>query len=483
MSISKDLLIGFALRKYGTLNEDLSELWNQEYPNEDSNLVEQLERVNLADYNDRNNFYWELEVKAEEIIYSNSDLENKALADLIVEKWNQKDTKFPITQEAVLDFLGKKRFKFSKTQKGFRYLCEGDIDSYKMFGESPYIFADLLTRFMLLVYSYKSTGLDNSRKILKYYFASNGLKEYKNVIENRFREVDNFGLMTVYGRHMNLDKFVFTEGILKIINDYVLAVDKNEAKRMWNEITEAVNEQSNLEYELIVASDEITDETNAESGGEKNTEKSNKSSDKENKSEQDKKIENDSSQLNEESKKTMEIFKDNITERLDKLDNKVDQVLANQTQENSTTENQRMERLEARNLNLQRKLETLRRENDDIESKVMSKIIKKLGGKDANYLLSKLHAESKGELPNNRQISKGRLINLFSAFKSLGVKPYSAGKKLGEVFEVEKSELIDKFMLEDPINAVDDKLKVKLVGKGWIYNDQVLVMPLVKEVN
>lgn len=47
------------------------------------------------------------------------------------------------------------------------------------------------------------------------------------------------------------------------------------------------------------------------------------------------------------------------------------------------------------------------------EEKVLSNLLKALGGSRGDYLLSDLFEESQGIKPNNPNISTGRLVNLF----------------------------------------------------------------------
>ena len=78
----------------------------------------------------------------------------------------------------------------------------------------------------------------------------------------------------------------------------------------------------------------------------------------------------------------------------------------------------------------------------------------------------------------------GRLINLFSALQSIGITPYFAGREIGESFELERQELIDNFMLEEPLAAeTEDKIKVSLQNNGWKYNGRVIVKPLLRKIN
>lgn len=139
-------------------------------------------------------------------------------------------------------------------------------------------------------------------------------------------------------------------------------------------------------------------------------------------------------------------------------------------------------RLEEEVNRLTKSLELEKENSITVVEKTIVQLLNSIAGRQANYLLSDLFEEADGSIPDNRNISQGRLVNLFSALSLEGIEPYSAGYELHEIVTLTKEELIRNFMQDQPIVSGTDHIKVKLIRYGWQYHGKVLIQPLVTEI-
>lgn len=117
------------------------------------------------------------------------------------------------------------------------------------------------------------------------------------------------------------------------------------------------------------------------------------------------------------------------------------------------------------------------------EEKTLVHLLNSIGGSKSKYLLSDLFEESKGITPSNPNVSKGRLINLFSNFNlAIGLEEYSYNREVNELFEVSRTDLVKHFETTAPIQSENNQITVKIVKYGWMLNNIVVIPPLVMEV-
>ncbi|RXT02342.1 hypothetical protein EIZ39_24820 [Ammoniphilus sp. CFH 90114] len=112
----------------------------------------------------------------------------------------------------------------------------------------------------------------------------------------------------------------------------------------------------------------------------------------------------------------------------------------------------------------------------------MMKILEAIGGSSSEYLLSELYDESMGNLPANRVVSVGRLINFFSILNLHGIESYSGGLEKDRIFHLKRDELAKTFMTRRPIQSKEDEIPIQLVQCGWTFHGKVMILPLIEEV-
>ena len=164
--------------------------------------------------------------------------------------------------------------------------------------------------------------------------------------------------------------------------------------------------------------------------------------------------------------------------------------LLSDLEKNRNDEN--LDEYKVKNNELQDEINRLEEENNRLKNEIdilssrasatsLKEFIQTIGGREYGYQLTDLYLLSEDIMSDDGNIP-GRLINMFALLSAYNIEPYTSGKEIGDIFEIELKELAQKYSLESRIQETDEKIKVQLLKFGWKQNRDILVQPLVKQV-
>lgn len=542
--IKAEQLIDVVLTNYGLSDRELFRRASSNVSEDE--LREGLKAVGLLEFNDRTNFFWDLQNELEKQLVINSALEMNELVEVAANAWNKKNN-IEISPQVALNLYQLIHLKYPNWQKAFKYLCDGDLESYKTFGRNNHkMTVDLFMRFAIC-------NVSRMNAIIK--LADELLPRFSDIVSKKiyFESLDrlgfltqkkrlNFKKMSVYKGKIGRKNLVFAEGMRSILLENMheeeteevysfkkrlLAQGKQEVDLedievddiMENFVVEAnepgmPNLQKNQEIkvtkviepvQVIVQQTEVIEEQSVEQSIEEtikevtqvetleqfqgnhkktavNTEIDEEVIEPENVAVvvDHHSVDRDAPDHNGVISDLEELF-DKIRTTLEKA-KETELKLSNPLVDSDSHSLSLLKIAEEENRRLKVALQQEQEKVGYKEEKAYAKILEAIGGKTSNYLLSDLCEESQGILPNNRKISSGRLVNLFSSLSlAIGLEEHSAGYELGDVFSVEKDTLIKNFMIDGPITSSEETVQVKLLKYGWTINGKVFVQPLVKE--
>ncbi|MFK5710518.1 hypothetical protein [Lysinibacillus boronitolerans] len=481
-----------------------------------------LQELNLSEYTKRDSFFWELQILVEKcVIEQGGSDDNERLAEMVVNAWN--NTSEPkITQSLALSFIYLINLKFPNTRKSFNSICEGDLQSYKTFNSKSRLFTDLLIRFLTCIFDKQQYNvlLHSVEQAMLLLFEGTSKSDYWDSLNRlgfRNKKGLNFGKMNAYKRDIGLNGLVYAEGIKSILLNVLSETQDSELLiSLKNKVTShaEIEELDDSEDEIVVDDllDTYTPEVNSPVAlvrkeeeehfiGEANHVAS-KVGTLPSVDEQSKTLENevlvddtDESGVQKETSNLTEEPKSEIVSVLEKAFATVQSaldiasklpVVENLTKEVLSQENSNQHRLKIAGEEIDRLKIALQQEKEKValaEEKAYAKVLNAIGGESSNYLLSDLFEESQGKTPNNPNISAGRLINLFSSLSlAIGLEEFTNNYEIGDIFSVQKDELIREYRIDGPIDTQCDAVKVKLLKYGWTINNKVVIQPLVTEV-
>jgi hypothetical protein len=507
------------LKKHGKKENELFS--SLETMNEDT-LKNELERLNLSDFKQRNSFYWELQTVVEGCIAEQGGTDdNERLAEAIVEAWNQKkDPK--IDQALALSFLYLTNQKFPNSRKAFVSVCEGDIRSYKAFNNKPKLFLDLLIRFFICINGRQQQHFlfKQVNQVMAFLFDEASKWDYRESITRLGFKGEKgliFGKINAYKKQIGVENLVYAEGMSAILMDVLSESEESEVLTLIREnLTSSlgdIQKQRDTENEFQV--DDLLDDHIPGVHTPKF-----RSAKQEEASIQSVEVEEEAiiTEIAEQRSKELAVKQLIANEKIlnnsmnpsnqteinstqTEVDNNITAMLEHALESVQTVLNQALEvsklevkkpiqaehnRLQIAEDEIDRLKVMLEKEKERVslaEEKAYVKILNAIGGENANYLLSDLFEESQGKAPTNPNISAGRLINLFSSLSlAIGLEEHSNGYELGCTFSIHKDQLIKNYRIDGPVLSSDEVITVKILKYGWSINGQVVVQPLVTEI-
>lgn len=496
-------------------------------------LKSELKEIGLLDFKERSNFFWKLQNELERYACEYAGLDMDELVDIFVKNWNAKE-EVKITPSNVLSFYSEIHLKFPNSHKALAYLSEGDLSSYKMFAKNNKIIVDLFMRFAICNLKRMGHIIVLAEELLPRMVSGLSKSDYFDSLDRLgFLRNDRkmiFGKMSVYKSKVGNKGLVFSDGLRAILLEVTtdnevgdIAVFRKHLQLIKENEQLTVEESDDEEFTVDDLMESYVEEANgAETLKPEKTpdaplkvkepvqvveiekkSSDNKGTDSE-KSEQqepnkavtlDKKSVADGENLevqpteeNVDKKEVVVTSKTELEEDLDEILQKVKSTLEKAQKEKAVEsardedELNRLKIAEEENARLKAALQHEKERVVQTEEKLYTKIFEAIGGKSSNYLLSDLFEETEGKLPDNRNISTGRLVNLFSNLEvSMGLEAHNEGLEVGEEFTVEKDHLIKNFMVDGPVTSSEEKVTVKMMKYGWSINGKVIVQPLVKE--
>lgn len=476
----KHRIIELILNNHGKTNEELFELDKRNSTTKEQ-FEETLKSVGLGSIIDRTNFYWHLQLAVEKTIYEYPGRDNPVIAEMVVEDWN-KGERVLLTPQLVISFLTPLQFKFTYTQKAFLAVCDGDLDSYKAYVKNPKLFVELFIRFGMCT-AHRMSDLIDVAKVLM--FKIFGSSYERNELFEALKRLDflirkdgkiNYRKMTVYKRVVGSNSLVFADGMKMILTKYVHLLEPTLASKLEQFLTDKL--ESGLTDSTEGEREDSLNEMSQHDGT--NPVKPiaevtlmNKSSEGEDTNQENTPIPSLETALI--------IALTEIGEIVDQA-KKTAGIEEKQTPPLTQVSDQYVRTLEEENQRLKVAFEQEQSKAALAEEKAMVQILTTVAGKTSNYLLSELFDESDGNLPENRMISKGRLVNFFSALTLLGIEPHTHYYEKGQIFTIHKDELIKNFMIDSSISTKEENIKVQLIRYGWTLNGKIIIQPLVIEV-
>ncbi|WP_223702720.1 hypothetical protein [Sutcliffiella deserti] len=496
----KSQVIEAVLRNYGKSDKDLLSSIKKVSEEEILNV---LETLNLKEFNQRNIFFWELQAEVEKQIYENIVIDDsERVSEIISESWNQAKG-IKVNSSVVLSFLYVLNFKFPNSRKAFASVCDGDLQSYKAFNNNSRVFIDLLVRYLICKCHPKKFASVRTmlEAIMPRFFENWKVAENQDSFERlgfAFRKNKNlmsFPQMGKYKRNMRLDNLVFAEGIKSILLDSLKEEEETEALIELKRLLETPNsrEVKTDDYEVDNLIENNSPNSLTPKELEKNEDITNAVEDKDefmgykDSSAETVGIENTAKEIGCEITPRDEILT-SLEQAFGSLQHAITQItLLDNEKKTSVIENMnsthRLAIAEEEVNRLQIALNQEREKVAQAEEKAYRTVLQAIGGESSNYLLSDLFEESQGKIPDNPNISSGRLVNLFSSLSlAIGLEEFNGGHNLGELFKIQKDELIKNYRIDGPIESPNKEILVKLLKYGWTMNGIVIVQPLVTQV-
>lgn len=434
MKNSDNKIVLSMFKNYGKSTKELVNICEKEFEDLEFEFYDYLRSINLSGAAKRFTMYWKLESFIEKAIYENPYLNNPELIIYSVENWN-KLNQVKIDTEVVLYLMTRKGMKQDTGKKAFLALCDGDVETYKIYQkEKPELLANILVRYLMSYYNNKNKVISVGKEAMNNLFGDVYSSQVENTFNNIFGILKNFQKQNIiYGRIIGPDEFIFSNGIKSIIDPFMAREDESETNNEVGEIIEKSTDKN-------ICDDRIKNEYDCEDKSVDTLES----------------LENTISLLNDQFK----VFKMGLSEKAADIET--------QLREKTTY--------------LETQISILNNKIEEAREGAIIDLIRKIAGKGASYQLSELFMETTGDKESDREIMVGKLVNLFSMLELEEIYAYAQGKNIGDKFSITKSDLAKKYMVTDAIRSNDELVNVELVHYGWNYKDKRVVMPLVREV-
>lgn len=440
------LAIEHIIRYYSQPNEEIYSQWKQEHGDDLRSILQQLD---LFDYSKRGVLVWDLQLKFEKVLVEFPSLNNTDIADIVAQNWNI-DSQLRLNKDTILSLMAHLSMKDSNSQKSFLSLCKGDLKSYFYYTKNVDQLTELYIRFLI-------TALDDMKPISSMVNSIVSVLKGASAVEEvrqAFHRMDlirwkdkkvNFAKMKAYKHHVNINELVFTNGLIRIYLENANAIKEiNEETSLLFDALQSESQNTSSASEKVKV--QIQSETRPEP-------------------------------INQETA--------TLSLTIRSLANKVlDAVSQIEKLEESTIllDPTYIQRLEEENKRLVIELEKEKVKAQAAGEESIVNLLNGIAGKSGGYLLSDLLEESRGNLPQERIISTGRLVNLFSMLSLFGIEEYTAGYQLHEQIIIPRDKLAKTFMISGPIRTDAKEIPVRMIRCGWALNDKVMIQPLVEEI-
>ncbi|OME19923.1 hypothetical protein [Paenibacillus odorifer] len=458
----------FSLKHFGKGNERILELLFQEYGEEAENL---LEAASLFSFEKRSNFYWKLQTLHEKIVFENPLADEEMLISLLNKEWNNLNEPQKLTIELCSCFLSRSILKDRDARNAFFYICNGDLEGSKQFNSKQRIFTELLIRYFVCLLEEENdlNVLSLVDEVISWDYTAEEAEPAQQFLLGigfRFKKGIN-DRMAAYKRLINIDELCFVNGLQKIITNSSKHHKTSDSMRS---LIGSFYNHSSIAEKTFVTEGELDMESNDMQPIEKMMSIINSS-------------DNSMHLVGATTEETVEgelnRALQSIQRAIGKMQSEGQLLVKHLEEENNNKLRIAEEEIKRLNIALDQEKERVRQTED----KVLTNLLKSLGGIKGNYLLSDLFEESQGIKPNNPNISTSRLVNLFSNLSlAIELEEFSNNKEMDEIFIVTRAELIKNYETNGPISTDSDEIKVKLLKYGWMLNNRVIIPPLVTEI-
>lgn len=445
--MNKQEIIEFYLRSF-TLDADKpAHKLNKKNINKDE-IKKVLDEAGLFTISSRLNYIWSLDYAIENTVIKNIHLSDELL---ITNKINNKmEELFPnlkISEESFKNILNNRYIKSINSMRALAAICHGDINTFNDYDkENKHLLANYIIKTLVLS-NMNCNDIQNKFDEIKE--ITNDNRKF-HPIDNILKFAWNFDedILNEFKEFMKDKKEVYTEGVLNILKDCIknedsfnqILVSKLESQENSADLIEIDINELSIEPKMEEVTTDVKDEIYMD--------------------------------YNKQSIKL--IIKEKLMKSLSLLEELNEEDNSNIVEEIKA----KNEELENENKRLKHEIEVLK---SKISSTSLKEFIQKMGGPEFGYQLTDLYLLSEDILEDDGNIP-GRLLNMFSLLEMYNIEPYTAGKLIGEEFEIGLKELGPNYNLEVPIRSKEDKVKVKIVKYGWKQNNTVIVSPLVKQI-
>ncbi|MDF0728895.1 hypothetical protein PY093_19980 [Cytobacillus sp. S13-E01] len=429
-------------------------------------IEEGLKSLNLDTNPKRRLFCWEIQLLAEQMVYENSSVHNLDLNDLIVRHWNSTHA-LQVSRETISAFFERSLISNDKQKHAFNALSSGSLESYRVYSnEDPTLFSELLIR--TLVYLVKGKEVKKAYNlILKHIFGDAAFQVGKKTLSRLDFYLNNGNVLLfnieILVKNIPLETAVFADGMVQVLLPIVEEL-KNEEPVM-HALSNTLREYKNrvvLDNQPEINSNTDTLETK---GMERVLNKLVT-------------IEPDTKEIETKKLSTQE----EIIEYAKKIIGLSTQLRESEeeTTITGTVGSEKLQELELENQRLYSHLERLQQEKEQLQYKKLFDLFEGIAGKKSQYLLSEIF----DEINNSEEgtMLNGKVKNLFNYLRMSGIEPTTYGFDIGEELDITREALKDKFSISSPLTNEAEKVKIKILKRGWTIEGKTIIYPLVEEV-
>lgn len=444
--MNKEKIIEFYLKKF-TLdaNKPAHKLNKQNIQREDIKKV--LDEVDLFNISSRLNYIWNLDYVIENTVIENIHISDETLITNKI--YTQMKELFPnvkISEESFKDILKNRHIKSINSMRALVGICNGEIHTFNDYDKNnKYLLANYIIKTLILS---NMNCKDIKNEFVEVKELTNDNKKYHPI--NNILKFDwcfDEDIFNEFRLFMKSKKVLYTDGVLNILKDYIkdkekfnkILENKLESEEKRTDLIEIDINELNIEPEISGLITNAIEEIYIDNN-----------------------------------KSVKSTIKEKLMESLSLLDELKEEDNSNVIEELKS----KNEELESENKRLKHEIEVLK---SKVSSTSLKEFIQKMGGPEFGYQLTDLYLLSEDILADDGNIP-GRLLNMFSLLEMYNIEPYTAGKSIGEEFDIELKELGQNYNLEAPIRSNEEKVKVKIVKYGWKQNNIVIVSPLVKQI-
>ncbi|EST54573.1 hypothetical protein T458_12815 [Brevibacillus panacihumi W25] len=461
----------------GKTNGELKQIAQNKGMNPAS-FINVVKELRLHEMSERNLIFWGMQALAERELYENPGKSIREIAEIVCEKWNE-EHELQLTSNHVSAYLLTLPYKYPNCQKAFVAICEGDLDSFYAYQKDTRQLIELILRFLMFCYG-KKFDLKLANKLINLVIGQDADMEIMDAIKRMdfFHRKDNkvfVSKMGAYRRVMGGYPVIFAEGLKTILASYLEGQTDQQLVNFWEQLegnsTDDFGESAEDDFwdmdtlftdKVLTAPTPIAVENlQADLSAPKHL--------------QDFPTAHDV--LGEHTEPVDQPTSSQLIDTILDSAERLKQMLIHQASPDSGNQSY-IKTLEEENERLKAALSQEMEKAAEAEKKAVTEILQTIAGENSHYLLSDLYEESQGKQPENRVISQGRLVNLFSALSRLGVEKESGLHENGDTFLINKDELIRKYMTDGPIVHEGDVVRVRLVKYGWSLNGETVVSPL-----
>lgn len=500
--INKDeKIVEMALRMYTAKTSIIKDLcYKKKIRKEEFNEV--LKKTRLEDVKSRSEFVYKSELVLENLIYKHINTQDLSFVVREFKKYLEVNyhEKMLNTYDMVKFYIGSRGYNEINDMRAFRAIADGDLETYMLLANNS---LDKLAHCIVRVVSFMTGDeelISQVEKLFTRHFdekvEEGSFSTYSKVARNVCGR--NYVVQTGYRKAVEDLDVVFMQGTLEILHK--MLVDE-ESKELYDLIVNYSSTKSEIvdiedtkesveEVEVVIdnGNDDIKqveslvdDSSSLDVVAEVNVEE----------------------MLNELTGAECSYLYDAVTTDSEKLVNKlrgcldgiVDVIKAIEEREESEKYNENVQanddlvkasdelRLENNELKLEntRLMKELEIQKRKASGSSLKQFVRALGSKDAAYQLSDLYLISENIISEYSDI-QGRLMNMFMMLENLSLEPFSSYREIGDEFEIVRKDLAKNFTLDAALEGEDQIVKVKLIKNGWMLDNEVVILPLVKQI-